>query len=386
MQYLKSFFVSEYDDGFEKYKKTPVLLNIKDSKKTLLSYSYLNPANNIEYDKEPNFAVFTGKINNIILIDFDINKTKSTGEKKLGGIEWFEKKYGPILDNFGLVTETPSGGIHAYCKYTDKLEKSSIGFFHNENNVSIDVLSNEGVGFQGRGYTVIKNEELEEIPKEFLKLLTSLEYVPLNIRDLQKYSIVNTLTERVNYPTDFKCIQIPDIIGKYLLSPPLKIVFLTSKNDSSEQRSDGRLEKDKLVVSLDDSDDFKEKLDSYDNDICSYLVANSENIYGRKRTIDQLGYNKIVHTRSKSIPNTDEYANSTITIKLPFSNGMPLFNVYDEEGCSLNWIDHKNISKNPVLNWSWTDNKIKLKIEFEGLWKTNAGIFPTFKLREVRLV
>src|SRR5690606_22620663 len=158
-----------------------------------LSNNNINPDNCYEYNNEPNFAVFTGKINNLILVDFDVNKKINFNTSKIDGAEWFEKKFGPITEHFGLVTKTPSGGIHAYCTYEEDFPEISTGIEYDSDDdsefdcievndeeeneskeekseekknekekkskksIAIDLMSNRGVGFQGRNYPVIKN-------------------------------------------------------------------------------------------------------------------------------------------------------------------------------------------------------------------------------------
>ncbi|MHA1342386.1 MAG: bifunctional DNA primase/polymerase [Promethearchaeota archaeon] len=87
----------------------------------------------------------TGKINGIIVVDFDINKkipgtgtidTRTVEELK----EEVEENYGPIPDTF--VVETPSGGLHYYYLLIEKREIRTANRFLNK-NLSID-LKGEG--------------------------------------------------------------------------------------------------------------------------------------------------------------------------------------------------------------------------------------------------
>ncbi len=159
---------TNYDYGFEEYCKTPTLLYIDKNtkKKTILSTTYQHTR--YKYNGEPDFAVHLC-VYSIMLIDFDVNK-----EGKIDGAVWFEEKFGPITDNFGLVTRTPSGGYHAFIKVDDSIS-SSIGIISEDKHIAIDILGHDNVAFQGRYYPVIKNSGVQEIPIKFKEFLTGLK-------------------------------------------------------------------------------------------------------------------------------------------------------------------------------------------------------------------
>lgn len=192
MNYIRSFFepVKTYDYAFESYKKIPVLINVKDNKKTVMSLNKFLNSDKYEYDNESNFAVFPSRDSGFIVFDFDSDKPG-----KVNGLEWFESKFGPVVDNFGLVTKTPSGGIHAYCRYYPDFNKTSIGITLNESTIALDIISSDLIVFQGRHYDVIKNEPLMDIPKKFM------DYYKLNLERIkapgsEHYVMVNyTLKE-----------------------------------------------------------------------------------------------------------------------------------------------------------------------------------------------
>jgi len=115
------------------------------------------------YANEVNFAVLTGKINNIIVIDLD---------KKSDDFEaliWIEDNLGPINDINTLVTKTINNGYHIFFKYTPKL-KNSI----NCGNKHIDILSNKKCCYQGQGYDIILDNAIRALTEEEIKLFLQL--------------------------------------------------------------------------------------------------------------------------------------------------------------------------------------------------------------------
>ncbi len=211
IKYINSFLSSKSPEyGFENYKKSPILLTIEDSKKKFHMDEILFEKHRKEYEykNEQDFAVLLGSDNNgLILMDFDTNK-----EGQIDGAVWFEEKFGPILDNFGLVTRTPSGGYHAFFKLSDdnKDLESSISIHLQDNTselnykkIALDILSTENIAFQGRYYPVIQNKEIKELPikvKEFFKDMKYVSYGTLfrhgfyeNWSDYSLPKVVNTL-------------------------------------------------------------------------------------------------------------------------------------------------------------------------------------------------
>lgn len=391
MQYFKSFFSEPpgYDEGFEQFKKTPVLISVKDSKKKILSHTHLVPENQVDYDNEPNFAVYTGKVNNLLLVDFDTNKKINFNTSKLNGEEWFEKEFGKITDLFGLVTKTPSGGIHAYCLYTDDLPDNAIGLDYKiatkedeepiEMSVAIDILSNEGVGFQGRHYNLIQNKEIKEIPEKFLTFLKTLEYVP-HTCSVDSYGAIYTLSSNnLVKPKD-----IPSLPNEIETSP-LKIMFFSIDNqfDSEEKKRRPRMG---LLL----TDDYKEYLLGLDSIVVDYIFSKSATILGGYQSwsrdrISECICDSIVRHRSK-IDNPKEECD-IFKLKLQFdNNGFPMFKVFNDEGKPLDWIKYKHTDKPPSFDLSWTNNEVRVKAICEGIWIINKRVYCTFRASEIHLV
>ncbi|NDC95530.1 hypothetical protein EB118_17635, partial [bacterium] len=104
------------------------------------------------YNNEPNFAILTGKVNDLLVIDID-NK-----DPEFKGLEWFESHFGPIRLLNTLVTKTINNGFHVYFKYTDKL-RSKLNVF----NLNIDILSDKRCCYEGQGYTVLVDSAIRKL-------------------------------------------------------------------------------------------------------------------------------------------------------------------------------------------------------------------------------
>jgi len=372
--------VQKYSWGFENYKKTPVLLSIKDSKKKVLSY-VLTPEDNIEYDDEPNFAVFTGSKNNLILVDFDVNKKTNFNTSKLDGVKWFQRKFGQITDLFGLVTETPSGGVHAYCFYTDKLPDTAIGLDYKlitgeEQSVAIDILSNGGVGFQGRHYKVIKNEPVKSIPIEFLEFLRTLEYVP-HFSCKNSYNSIFTLSNNKCF-VNINKIPVENSIEINMAN----ILFI---DGDPEYRVRPR-------ITLEITDNYRKYLLKFEENILDYICLNSKLLIG----IPGVSRKDLTHWPPSDSPRSRFYYNSfiryseiyknhSIKLKLPFKNNFPLFKVFNKNGQPLDWIKLKHLDEPPIFDYSWQKYKVRVKARCEGLWFIRDCISPTFHVTEIHV-
>ncbi len=177
ISFISKYVVLSYTEGFEKYIKYPVLLSVTDGKKSILSNKDYLTSTKYTYNNEPDFIVHLGGENDIILIDFDVNKIN-----KVDGLKWFEENFGPIITNFGLITKTPSGGFHAFCKYDNRII-STIGMRLKNNDIAIDIMSTNNIAFQGRYYPVVKNTGIREMPENFFKLIQKLNIKYIHNKD-----------------------------------------------------------------------------------------------------------------------------------------------------------------------------------------------------------
>lgn len=115
------------------------------------------------YNNEQNYAILTGELNDIIVIDLD-NKGDFPSK------EWFETNFFPLEKGLKdtVVTQTVSGGYHVYFKYTNKLK--------NRNDYlgkSIDILCDKKCVYEGKGYNILSNtKKVRKLTNDEITLLT----------------------------------------------------------------------------------------------------------------------------------------------------------------------------------------------------------------------
>ena len=115
-----------------------------------------------------NIALITGRINDILVVDIDKPK-----EGEYDAMEIFEEKIGKLEEMNTIITKTPSGGLHVYFKYNNKLKNSTKLTYLNK-KYSLDIRSEGGIVYEGKNYNVINSIEnvndLPELPDEFIDL------------------------------------------------------------------------------------------------------------------------------------------------------------------------------------------------------------------------
>jgi phage/plasmid-associated DNA primase len=112
-----------------------------------------------KYNGEANYAVLTGKVNDIIVIDID---RKSDDFE---GLKWFEEHFGKIDQQHTLVTKTINNGYHVYFKYNTKI-KTKLNF----KNLHIDILVNDRCAYEGLNYDIICNHPVRELTDDEIDL------------------------------------------------------------------------------------------------------------------------------------------------------------------------------------------------------------------------
>ena len=95
------------------------------------------------YNNEKNYAILTGKINNIIVVDLD-NK-----DPEFTALKWFEENIGELSKINTLTTKTINSGYHIYFKYSDKIKNMNNKYFH------IYILSDNKCFYQGEHYDIL---------------------------------------------------------------------------------------------------------------------------------------------------------------------------------------------------------------------------------------
>lgn len=155
-------------DPFKEFIKFAVNIKVVDGKKQVtgrpIKWEQLTKS---IYNGEKNFAVLTGNVNGILVIDLD-NKTD-----KFEGKVWFESYFGKVEDMDTLVTKTTRNGYHIFFKYTDKIKtKKNVGDLH------IDYISDKACVYQGENYNVISNNSIRSLSEQEISLFTKLDTKP----------------------------------------------------------------------------------------------------------------------------------------------------------------------------------------------------------------
>ena len=119
------------------------------------------------YNNESNFAVLTGKINNIIVIDLDRDKNN---KNNFIALEWFEENIGTLDTINTLVTKTINEGYHIFFKYPGNIIKNKI----NCGGKFIDILTDDKCVFQGDNYDILYNNNIRELQNNELQILINL--------------------------------------------------------------------------------------------------------------------------------------------------------------------------------------------------------------------
>lgn len=191
-----------YNDNFniDELKFTKFLL-CKNSKIPLKNCSWKEKENWITTDidlNNYNYGILCGKINNLVVVDLDLKKTKKDGKEIPSGFD----KMKQYIDNFGnfdtFTIKTPSGGVHYYFLYETKNEATNILINQIPNatefyGYGIDIRTEKitggpggyVVGFgskiNGNEYTIINNKPIAEMPENLAFWL--LQGTPGNYND-----------------------------------------------------------------------------------------------------------------------------------------------------------------------------------------------------------
>ena len=155
-----------------------VLFGVKFPKKSVKFPKEWQKLTKSVYNGEKNYAILTGKINDIVVIDLDIKG--ETKEERTKSIKWFEENISKIKECRTLVTKSVNGGYHIFYKYNSDLKSTSL------KDYNIDILSDRKCCFGGEGYEILMNNPIQ-------KLTTSqLENIKKN---LKKTEIIDTATD-----------------------------------------------------------------------------------------------------------------------------------------------------------------------------------------------
>ncbi|MEK7566883.1 MAG: bifunctional DNA primase/polymerase, partial [Patescibacteria group bacterium] len=146
------------------------------------------------YNNEKNFAVLTGKINDIIVIDLD-NK-----DPEFIAYKWLRDNLGDIYTLNTLITNTINKGYHIFFKYTTKIKNI------NNKEFNIDILSDSRCCYQGDKYDVLFNNAIRELTEEEIaKILSLKKSININIEDSVKLDkSYKKANEMLRLPVDTK--------------------------------------------------------------------------------------------------------------------------------------------------------------------------------------
>lgn len=177
-----------------------------------------------KYNNENNYAVLTGKVNDIIVIDLD-NK-----DKDFTAYKWFRNNLNNVNEINTLVTTTINNGYHIYFRYTDEVANT------NNSILFIDILSNKRCCYQGEGYPVINNADIRELTKEeIIKLKTlNAKKKDTTSKTIVPYKKANTLL-KLPENTEWDIKQTAK--GKQLIPKCLQCLLDPSKEHSHVDHS-----------------------------------------------------------------------------------------------------------------------------------------------------
>jgi len=200
------------------------------------------------YNNEDNFAILTGKINDIIVIDLDKK------EDDFIALKWIEEHLDTLQNINTLVTKTINNGYHLFFKYTSKL-KNTI----NAGQKNIDILSTKKCCYQGVGYDIVFNKEIRALTGNEIKLLLQL-IKSKNIKE--KTQIIHTLSDDIlinnksyekankilNLPIDTNWTIIKNDNGHKAVPKCLECLINPCKKHSQEQHSSLFINSDSSVI------------------------------------------------------------------------------------------------------------------------------------------
>jgi P4 family phage/plasmid primase-like protien len=150
------------------------------------------------YNNEHNFAILTGKINDIIVIDLDKK------DDEFIGLKWIEEHFGSLQNIDTLVTKTINHGYHLFFKYTSKL-KNVI----NAGQKNIDILTDKKCCYQGIGYDIIHNKDIRTLTQDEIKLFLQLIKPTSKTTSLN----INNLSDNIN--DDFSYNEIKELLSYF---------------------------------------------------------------------------------------------------------------------------------------------------------------------------
>lgn len=247
------------------------------------------------------FAIATGYINNIVVIDYD---NKETSNKDFLNM---------LIDADTLTISTAGGGFHFIFKYNDLLKKNARGIFNN-----VDIRTNRGLIFHGIRedgiYNILNNKPIRKINNNIINILTTNIKSP----NIEKKTSTTTRTPNKKYDVSkeeiFKLLELlpDDYLNKYdeWLKPTaiLKEIDAYEIWDEWSKKSNKYNQKKNKEIW-----DSLKKDDHYNNDF-SYLIWLVK-FYNK-----DINIRNIERIYNEYIPIDDEYLKTAKYINKPFLN------------------------------------------------------------------
>lgn len=191
--------------SLEKLVKIGIELKIENGKKKVtLPKNWTNITKSI-YNNESNYAILTGKLNDIIVVDLD-NK-----EPDFIGLNWFETEFGELSNLNTLVTKTVNNGYHIYFKYNPKIKNKN-----NFKNLHVDILSDNKCVYEGTNYTVLFDNPIRKLTDNEFESLCLTEPDRLGSARCDNKSLIknnvtkNIVTKKIEYTKVNQLLKLPN--------------------------------------------------------------------------------------------------------------------------------------------------------------------------------
>ena len=160
-----------------------------------------------------NYGIITGKINNIIVIDFDCYKRENPEYKAL---ELFKEYKDNVLNTYTVLT--PRGGLHYYFKYDDEIRATQ------NDKYNIDIKSDGGyiIGagskIDNKEYKIIHDVSPAKLPEDIKRwLLTNLYTAEKKLKTLKgerKTKTNDNNNNRIINEYNLTSTELKNIVGK----------------------------------------------------------------------------------------------------------------------------------------------------------------------------
>lgn len=172
--------------------------------------------------------------------------------------------------------------------------------------------------------------------------------------------------------------------SKFIFSTPKMRVKYGHSQDLESKKKEGATKKFTLDCDIDlenpEHKQLKEMIEKLDNKNIDHCVERSEEWFKQKKS--KAGFMDGLYGSGIK----QKEGEMKFRLKLPFSNGVPTFSVYDQFNKEINWYD-KRVSS-PELNWNaWSQKEMYVEsiCECDCLWVVNTNVYCSFKVIQLRV-